>query len=251
MQVLSNSWVMSKRCLTTSLRNPETIGTAIFVPAIVMALFGLIFGNVVDVGEYSYIDFIVPGIILQTVAQAVAGAAISVNNDMKKGIIDRFRSMKISKSSVLTGHVIAAVVRNIIATAVVIGVAIAIGFRPQAGFADWLAIAGILILYMIAITWIAVICGLIAKTPESAGTMPFLLFVLPYISSGFVPTETMPAWLGWFAEKQPMTPIINSLRALMLNMPIGDDLWLGLLWSAGIIIVSFIIAVQVYKHRTS
>jgi ABC-2 type transport system permease protein len=249
MQVLSNTWVMFKRCLITSLRNPENIGTAIFVPAIVMMLFGLIFGNVMDVGDYSYIDFIVPGIIMQTVAQAVTSVAISVNNDMNKGIIDRFRSMQISKSSVLNGHVLSAIVRNMIATAVVIGVAIAIGFRPQAGFLDWLIITFILALYMLAITWIAVICGLIAKTPESAGTMPFLLFVLPYISSGFVPVETMPRALKWFAENQPMTPIIDSLRALMLNMPAGRDLWVGIIWCVGITIVTFMIAVQIYKRK--
>jgi len=242
---------MTKRCLVISLRNPDNIATAIFVPAIVMALFGVLFGNVVDIGDYNYIDFIVPGIILQTVAQAVAGVAISVNNDMKKGMNDRFRSMSISKSSVLTGHVLSAVVRNMIATAVVIGVAFILGFRPQAGFADWLMIVGILVLYMLAVTWIAVICGIIAKSPEAAGTMPFLLFILPYISSGFVPVETMPRGLRWFAENQPMTPIIDSLRALTLGMDTGNNLTLALLWSVGIIVLAFVIAVQVYKNRTS
>jgi ABC-2 type transport system permease protein len=251
LKVFSNSWVMFRRCLTTSLRNPDTMATAIFVPAIVMLLFGLIFGNIMDVGDYSYIDFIVPGIILQTVAQAVTAAAICVNNDMKKGIIDRFRSMAIAKSAVLTGHVLAAVVRNMIATSVVIGVAVAIGFRPQASFTNWLIIAGLLILYMLAITWIAVICGLIAKTPESAGTMPFLLFILPYVSSGFAPVESMHVSLRWFAENQPMTPIIDSLRALMLNMPTGTNLPVAVIWSAGITAAAFIIAVQVYKRRLS
>jgi len=250
-RVFPDSWIMTSRCLLTSLRNPEAIGTAIFVPAIVMLLFGFIFGGVVDVGAFSYIDYIVPGIILQTVAQAVTSTAISVNNDMKKGIIDRFRSMDIAKSAVLTGHVLAAVVRNLITTVIVFGVAVAIGVRPQAGFADWLIIAGILVLYMLAITWIAVICGLIAKTPESAGSMPFLLFLLPYISSGFVPVETLPSWLRWFAEHQPMTPIIDSIRALMLNTPTGGALPIALIWSAGITVVAFTIAVQIYKRRLS
>jgi len=249
-RVFSDSWIMFKRCLITSLRNPDAILSAIFVPAIVMMLFGLIFGNVVDIGSYNYIDFIVPGIILQTAAQAVTASAISVNNDMNKGIIDRFRSMAISKSSVLTGHVLASVVRNMIATTIVIAVAIAIGFRPQASFTAWLGIAGLLILYMLAITWIAVICGLIAKSPETAATMPFMLFVLPYISSGFVPTATMPAALRWFAENQPMTSIIDSIRALMLNTPVGEALPLALIWSVGIIIVAFTIALQVYKRKT-
>jgi ABC-2 type transport system permease protein len=240
---------MFKRCFTISLRNPDTIGVAIIVPAIVMALFGLIFGSVMDVGEYTYIDFIVPGIILQTVAQAVTSTAVSLNNDMMKGIMDRFRSMPIAKSSMLTGHVMAAVVRNIISTTIVIGVAVLIGFRPQAGFADWLVIACILILYMLAVTWIAVICGLIAKTPESAGSMPFLLFVLPYLSSGFVPVEAMPAGLRWFAEKQPMTPIIDSLRNLMLNTATNDTLPLALLWSVGIIAAAFVISMQIFKRK--
>jgi len=249
MRVFSDSLTMFKRCLLISFRNPEAIGTAIIVPAIVMALFGLIFGNVMDVGDFSYIDFIVPGIILQTTAQGITSTAINVNNDMHKGIIDRFRSMAIAKSAVLTGHVLASVVRNMIATSIVIGVAVAIGFRPQAGIVDWLVVAGILVLYMLAITWIAVICGLIAKTPESAGTMPFLLFVLPYISSGFVPTETLPRGLVWFAENQPMTPIIDVLRGLMLNIHSGNALPIALAWCAGIIAVSFIIAVQVYKRK--
>ena len=250
-RLLSDSWTMSRRCLRTTFRNPEAFGTAIIVPAFVMLLFGLIFGNIMDVGSYRSIDFIVPGIILQTVAQGATASAVNVNNDMMKGIMDRFRSMPIAKSAVLTGHVLAAVVRSMITTAVAIGIAIAIGFRPQAGFVDWLIIAGILILFMLAITWIAVICGLIAKAPESAGTYPFMLFILPYVSSGFAPTETMPRGIRWFAENQPMTPIIDSVRALMLNTPTGDVLPLALLWSVGIIILTFTIAVQIYKRKIS
>jgi len=242
---------MFKRCLVTSLRNPDSIATAIFVPAIVMLLFGLLFSNAMDVGEYSYVDFIVPGVVLQVVAQGVAATAINVNNDMRKGIVDRFRSMDISKSSVLTGHVLAAVVRNIIATAVVVGSAVAIGFRPQAGFVGWLAIAGILVLYMLAITWIAVICGLAAKSPESAGTMPFLLFILPYISSGFVPIESIHRSLRWFAEHQPMTSIIDTLRALMMNESPGGNLLPALAWVVGITVAAFVISVQIYKRRTA
>ncbi|MCL2546881.1 MAG: ABC transporter permease [Oscillospiraceae bacterium] len=249
--VFADSWTMFKRCVTTSLRNPDAMATAILVPAIVMLLFGLIFGNVMDVGSYNYIDFIVPGIILQTIAQAATGTAINVNNDMTKGIIDRFRTMDIAKSSVLTGHVGAAVVRNIITTAVVLGVAFAIGFRPQAGFVDWLIIAGVLLLYMLAITWIAVICGIVAKSPESAGTMPFLLFVLPYISSGFAPVETLPRSIRWFAEHQPMTHIIDAARALMLGLPLGNSLLLAIVWSVGITVAAFALAVGVYKRKTS
>jgi len=247
--VILDSWLMFMRCLRTTLRNPDAFGQAIIVPAGVMVLFGLVFGNIMDVGAYSYIDFIVPGVILQTVAQGATASAIGVNNDMMKGIIDRFRSMPIAESSVLTGHVLAAVVRSMITAVVATGIAIAIGFRPDAGFIDWLLIAGVLVLYTLAITWIAVICGLIAKTPESAGTYPFLLFFLPYISSGFAPIESMPAGIRWFAANQPMSPIINSLRALMLNEPTGNSLPLALVWSVGIIILAFIISVAIYKRK--
>ena len=245
----TDAWILSKRCLRASFRNPEAFATAIIVPAIVMLLFGLIFGNVMDVGSYNYIDFIVPGIILQTVAQGATASAINVNNDMTKGVMDRFRSMSIAKSAVLIGHVVASVVRSVITTAVAIGVAFAIGFRPQAGLADWLIITGVLVLFILAITWIAVICGLIAKSPESAGSYPFLLFILPYVSSGFAPIETLPNGLRQFAQFQPMTPIIDSVRALMLGTPSGNALPLALAWSVGIILVAFFIAVQVYKRK--
>jgi len=145
--------------------------------------------------------------------------------------------------------VLASIMRNIMTTVVVIGVAVLIGFRPQASFVDWLMIAGILILFMLAITWLAVINGLVAKAVESAGSMMVVLFILPYISSGFVPTETMSGWLRVFAENQPMSPIINVLRALMLGLPMGNALPLALAWSIGITVVAFVVAVQVYKRR--
>jgi len=249
--VFLDSWIMFKRCLRTTLRNPDTFGTAIIVPAGVMVLFGLIFGNIMDVGDYTYIDFIVPGVILLAIAQGATASAVGVNNDMMKGIIDRFRSMPIAKSAVLTGHVLAAVMRSILTSAIAMGIAIAIGFRPQAGIAQWLLIVGILALYIMAITWIAVICGLIAKAPESAGTYPFMLFILPYFSSAFAPIETMPAGIRWFASYQPMTPIVDSIRALMLNEPTGNSFPLALIWSIGIIILSFTIAVAIYNRKHS
>ncbi|MCL2386486.1 MAG: ABC transporter permease [Defluviitaleaceae bacterium] len=249
MRIISDSYVMFKRSMKISLRNPDAIAMAIIVPAFVMWLFGTVFGNITDVGYDNYINFIVPGIILQAVCQATTAAAITVNNDINKGIIDRFRSMPISKSAVLIGHVLASVARNTLTAAIIIGVAFIIGFRPEAFVADWLLIAAILILFMLAITWLAVICGLVAKTPESAGSMMGPLFILPFLSSGFAPTETMTGAVRWFAENQPMTPIINSTRALMLNTPTENALPLSLIWSVGIIIIAFAVAVQVYKRK--
>jgi ABC-2 type transport system permease protein len=217
-----------------------------------MFLFGTVFGNIADIGnDFNYIDFIIPGIILQSVAQASIYSAMNVTTDMTKGIVDRFRSMPISKSAVLIGHTGAGVVRNAVTAAVIIGTAFILGFRPQGGFANWLMVIGFLILIIIALALIAVLCGLISKTTEGSSGLMFPLFILPFLSSGFAPTETMPAGIRWFAEIQPMTPIINTVRALMLDMPTDNSFWIALAWCAGIIIVAFIAAVQVYKRKLS
>jgi len=246
---LYDSKVMFKRCMKIALKNPEALVQATVTPIFLMLLFGAVFGNIADVGAYNYVDFIVPGIILQAVAQATQYTAINISNDMTRGIIDRFRSMPIARSAVLIGHTAASVVRNVMTTAFIIGTAFIVGFRPQAGFADWLIIAGILLLIVTAISCIAVLCGLLAKTPESASGYMFPLFILPFISSGFAPTETMHVAIRWFAEYQPMSPVINSLRFLMLDTPVGNDLFIALAWSVGIIIAAFIAAVQIYNRK--
>jgi len=249
--LLLDSWIMFKRCMMISLRNPEALIQATVTPIFLMLLFGTVFGSIADVGEINYIDFIVPGIILQAVAQATQYTAINISTDMTKGIIDRFRSMPIAKSAVLIGHMGASIVKNIITVAIMIGTAFIVGFRPQADFTGWLMTAGILVLAVTAISCIAVLCGLISKAPEGAAGLMFPLFILPFLSSGFTPTETLPRWLGWFAEHQPMSPIIDSTRALMLGWPTDGSLWLALAWCAGVIIVAFTAAVQVYKRKLS
>jgi ABC-2 type transport system permease protein len=242
---------MFKRCLLIAMRNPEALAMATITPFFLMFLFGTVFGNIADIGDFNYIDFIVPGIILQSVAQAAQYSAINVTTDMTKGIIDRFRSMPISKYAVLIGHTGAGMVRNTITTLVIIATAFILGFRPQGGFMNWLIVVGFLMLIIIAMSLIAVLCGLISKTAEGSTGLMFPLFILPYLSSGFAPTETRPRGIGWFAEIQPMTPIIDSIRALMLDMPAGNSLWIALAWCAGIIIAAFITAAQVYKRRLS
>jgi ABC-2 type transport system permease protein len=246
---LYDSWVMFKRCLLIATRNPEALFMATITPFFLMFLFGTVFGSIADVGDFSYIDFIIPGIILQAVGQAAQYSAINMTTDMTKGIIDRFRSMPISKSSVLIGHAGAGVVRNTITTTVIIGTAFILGFRPQAGFTDWLIILGFLLLIIIAFSLMAVLFGLIAKTPEGSSGLMFPLFILPYLSSGFAPTETMPRGLSWFAQNQPMTPIIDTIRNLMLGLPTDNSLWVALAWCVGIIIVAFVAAAQVYKRK--
>jgi len=240
---------MFKRCLLISMRNPEALVQATVTPFFLMFLFGTVFGSIADIGDFNYIDFIIPGIILQSVAQAAQYSAINVNTDMTKGIIDRFRSMPISKYAVLIGHAGAGIVRNAITTAVIIGTAFILGFRPQCGFVNWLLVVGFLVLIVIAMSLIAVLCGLISKTAEGSSGLMFPLFILPFVSSGFAPTDTMPGGVRWFAEIQPMTPIINSIRALMLDMPTNYSLWIALAWCVGIIIMAFVAAAQVYKRK--
>jgi len=246
-----DSFTMTKRCSLISLRNIDTVITSIVVPILMMILFVYVFGGAIDVGDHNFIDYIVPGIIIQCIGSAAAGTAISVNNDLRKGIFDRFRSMPISKSSVLTGHVLSATCRNILTTVIVILVAILLGFRPSASFSGWLLVFGLLVLYIFAITWMSLIFGLITKSPEAAASLTIVGMILPYISSGFVPTETMPSGLRAFAENQPMTPIINSIRALMMNTSPGRDLWLALIWSFGLLIFAFLLAVKIYKNQSN
>ncbi len=246
-----DSWIMFKRCLLISLRNPEALLMATITPFFLMLLFGTVFGNIADVGSLNYIDFIVPGIIMQSLGQASQHSAMNVATDMTKGIIDRFRSMSISKSAVLIGHTGAGVVRNTISSTVIIITAFVLGFRPHSGFVDWLIVAALLILVNIAISLLAVLCGLISKSPEGSSGLMFPLFILPFISSGFAPTDTMSGGIRWFAEIQPMTPIIDSIRALTLGLPLGNSLWIALAWCIATIIIAFSAAAQVYKHRLS
>lgn len=249
--IFFDSWIMFKRCLLISLRNPEALLMATITPFFLMLLFGTVFGNIADVGDINYIDFIVPGIIMQSIGQASQHSAMNVATDMTKGIIDRFRSMSISKSAVLIGHTGAGVVRNAISITIIICTAFILGFRPQADLVDWLIVVGLLMLVNIAISLLAVLCGLISKTAEGSSGLMFPLFILPFISSGFAPTDTMSGGIQWFAKIQPMTPIIDSIRALTLDLPLGNSLWIALVWCVGIIIVAFTASAQVYKRKLS
>ncbi len=247
--IFLDSWIMFKRCLLISMRNPEALLMATITPFFLMLLFGTVFGNIADIGDFNYIDFIVPGIIMQSIGTASQHSAMNVATDMTKGIIDRFRSMSISKSAVLIGHTGAGVVRNVISTTVIVDTAFILGFRPQGGFVDWLIVVGLLMLVNITISLLAVLCGLISKTAEGSSGLMFPLFILPFISSGFAPIDTMSGGIRWFAEIQPMTPIIDSIRALTLDLPLGNSLWMALAWCVGIIIVAFAASVQVYKRK--
>jgi len=240
------------RSLKLSLRSPEAMIMALAVPAILMVVFVYVFGGAMDVGGMSVVNFIVPGIILQTIGQSVPTTAVGINNDMRKGVVDRFRTMPIAKSSVLLGHVAATLLRSLATVTVTIGAAFVVGFRPEAGVVQWFTAAGILALYILMMAWLAVVSGVHASDPESASGLMALVGVLPFLSSGFVPTETMPWALRLFAENQPMTPIINSVRSLFLNEPIPEGaLGLALLWCVGLAAVFYGLAMCLYRRKTA
>ena len=244
-----DTWVMFKRCLIISLRNPETLLTATLIPFCLILLFGTVFGSISDVGDYNYIDFIVPGIIFQSIAQASQYSAMNVASDMSKGIVDRFRCMSISKSSVLIGHTGAGLIRGLISSIIILATAPILGFKPQAEFTDWFLIIVLLFLINITFTLIAVLCGTISKSVEGATGLLFPLFILPFVSSGFGPVDTMPSGISWFAALQPMTPMIDSLRALTLGLPLGNRLWVTLAWCIGLSIVSLAVSMKTYNKK--
>lgn len=247
--IFSDSWVMFKRCLITSLRNPETLLTATIVPFLLMFLFGTVFGGITTIDNYT--NFIVPGIVLQSIAQSSQFCAMSVASDMTNGIVDRFRSMSISKTAVLIGHTGAGVVRGSISTMTIFVTALLLGFRPEATFLHWIFIIAFIILVNVAISLLAVMCGLLAKTPEGSSGLMMPLVVLPYMSSGFSPVESMGGAMQAFAKYQPMTPMIDSIRALTLNTPLNNSLWISLAWCVGLIIVAFGFSSHIYNRKAA
>jgi ABC-2 type transport system permease protein len=207
------------------------------LPVILMLLFVYLFGGAIDTGG-RYLNYVVPGVIVLCVGFGAGQTAVSVAQDMRTGVIDRFRSMDIGGPAVLAGHVAASLLRNSVATVMVIGVAVAIGFRPQATIVEWLATAGILLVFMATISWLAAALGLLAREPEAAAGFTFFVSFLPYLSSAFVPVETMPSWLQGVASHQPITPIVESVRGLLLDGAVGSHTGPALAWCAGILAAS-------------
>lgn len=246
---IQDTWTMFKRCMLLSLRNLDAFLTGIGTPILMMLLFVYVLGGAMNVGNVNYVDYLVPGILLQCIGQCGSTTAISVNNDLKRGIIDRFRSMPIASSSILIGHALAAIIRNIITTSLILAMALLIGFKPIAGIIQWFIVVGVLVLFITAITWISIIFGLIASSTESANGISAFIMFLPYLSSGFVPTETMPIALRIFAEKQPMTPIIETIRSLLMNRTMDKNFLPAILWCIGLFVVAYVGAVIIYKKK--
>ena len=247
----SDSLTLVGRSVRHSLRSVDALTVAIALPVMLLLLFVYVFGGAIDTrGGGDYVDFVVPGIVLLCAGFGSAAAAVSVNDDMTTGVVDRFRSLPIVSSALVGGHVLATVLRNLVSTALVLCVALLAGFRPDATPLEWIAACGLLVLWMLAIAWIAACFGLIAKDAEAAGAFSFFVMFLPYVSSAFVPVATMPAGPRAFAEHQPVTALADTLRALLTGTPGGDAL-AAVLWCGGAIVVGCAGAAWLYRRRTA
>lgn len=247
--VIGDTAVLTGRSLRHITRSVDTIITTAVTPIALMLLFVFVLGGAIDTGGGSYIDYLLPGILLITVASGIAYTAYRLFLDLQGGILERFRSMPIARSAILWAHVLTSVVANLVSVAVVVAVALVLGFRSNAGVGGWLAVTGILAVFTLALTWVAIIAGLTAKTVDGASAFSYPLIFLPFISSAFVPTESMPGPVRWFAENQPVTSIVNSIRALLTRQPIGADLWVALAWCVGILVVAYAVSLAVYRRR--
>ncbi len=243
--------VMLGRSMRHIFRSLDTIITVTIMPIAFMLLFVYVLGGAIQTGTDSYVNYLLPGILLMAIASGIAYTALRLFLDMKRGIFERFHSMPIARSAALWGHVLTSLVSNAISVVVIILVALIMGFRSSAGVLSWLAVAGILALFTLALTWIAAIAGLSAKSVDGAGAFSYPLLFLPFISSAFVPTETMPSVVRAFAENQPVTSIVNAIRALLAEQPVGNDIWVALAWCIGITVVAYIFAMRAYRRRAS
>jgi ABC-2 type transport system permease protein len=247
-----DSSTMVRRQLKRLVRYPSMTVQLVVTPVIVLLLFVYVLGGTLGAGlgggRDAYVDYVVPGILLMAAATAATGTAVMVATDMTEGIIARFRTMRIWRASVLTGHVVGSVVQQLLGMAVLIGIALAIGFRPNATVVEWVAVAGMLTLFAVAITWLAVALGLKSATPEAASNAPLPLVLLPFLGSGFVPTDSMPAALRWFADYQPFTPIMETVRGLLLGSSIGNSAAIALAWCVGITALSYVWAKRAFDR---
>ncbi|MFE2999494.1 ABC transporter permease [Nocardia sp. NPDC059246] len=245
---VQDSATMVGRNLRHTLRSPDTMIMTIAVPVTILLMFVYVFGGAMNVGG-SYIDYVVPGILLLCAGFGSGATAVAVATDLHSGIVDRFRAMAVSRSAVLTGHVLESVLRNLLTTGLVVLVAVALGFRPTADPLRWLAVAGMLAGFVLALSWAAAALGLLASNPEAANGFMFIFMFLPYVSSAFVPTHTLPSWLRGFAQHQPVTSIAETVRGLLMDTPVGDSAPTALAWCAGIALIGYLGAGALFRRR--
>lgn len=246
---LSDTNALLGRSLRHILRSPDTIVTTAITPIVMLLMFVYVFGGAIDTGGGTYVNYLLPGILLITVASGVAYTSLRLFTDVASGIFERFQSMPIARSAVLWGHVLTSLIANLTSLVVVVLVALAIGFRSGAGILAWLGAFGIIVAFTLALTWLAVIAGLAARSPDGAGAFAYPLLFLPFVSSAFVLTEGMPGPVRWFAEHQPVTSIVDTLRNLFAERPLGNDLWTAVAWCVGLLVVAWALAVRAYHRR--
>jgi len=247
---LQDTAAMIGRSLRRSLRTPDTLIMGIALPVILMLLFVYVFGGAIRTGQAAYVDYVVPGIVLLCAGYGAATTAVSVASDMTGGLMNRFRTLPVRPVAALTGHVVESVVRNAVSTALVVGVAYLAGFRPTAGLGEWLAVAGLVLLYVLALTWTAVCIGMVSSGPEAANGFTFAIMFLPYVSSAFVPPESMPRVLEWIATHQPVTPVTDTVRAWLIGAPGGQPL-VAVAWCAGLLVVARLTAAWLFRRRAA
>jgi ABC-2 type transport system permease protein len=247
-KALHDTGVLFGRSMRHILRSPDTIITVAIMPIMFMLLFVYVFGGAIQAGTDNYVNYLLPGILLIAIASGIAYTAFRLFTDRQKGLFTRFHSMPVARSSVLWAHVLTSLISNAISVVLIILVAFIMGFRSSAGVLEWLEVAGILVLFTLALTWIAVIPGLTAKSVDGASAFSYPLIFLPFISSAFVPTATMPAVVRVFAENQPVTSIVDTVRSLLNSEPIGNEIWIALAWCVGITVVAYFFAMRAYRR---
>jgi ABC-2 type transport system permease protein len=243
--------IMIERCLRLSRRNLEVLTTSIITPIILMLMFVYLFGGAIQTGAQQYITYVVPGVLILCVSQSVSVTAVSVSQDLTTGIIDRLRSLDVSGAAVLAGHVVAGTARNVVATLLAFAVALLIGFRPTTVPPEWLGAVAMLLLFVFAISWVAAVIGLFARSPEAASGFAFFFFFLPYASSAMVPVRTMPSWIQGFAQHQPITPVTETIRSLLLGTAVGAYPLEAVIWCSGILLISVLLAGLLFQRRAA
>lgn len=248
--LVHDTLTMVGRCVRLSRRQVDALLTSVMLPVMLMLMFVYLFGGAIHTGT-AYVRYVVPGVILLCAGYGASMTAVSVSHDMTSGIIDRFRSMDIAGTSILGGHVAASVARNLASMVLVFAVAFLIGFRSEASAIEWVAAVGLLLLFVLAFSWLSAAIGLLARSPDAASGFTFFVLFLPYPSSAFVPIKTMPSWIHGFANHQPVTPVIESVRALLLGLPVGTTAWRALAWCAAILVVSMVLAGVLFRRGTA
>src|SRR5262245_43185346 len=251
MRFFGDTALLTGRTMRHITRSLDTILTVAITPIALMLLFVYVFGGAIRTGSHHYVNYLLPGILLITIGMGISYASLRLFTDMQSGIFERFQSMPIARSSVLWAQVLTSVVSNLISLALVVLVALLMGFRSGAGVLAWLAVAGILVLFTLALTWLAMIAGLSAKSTDGAGAFSYPLIFLPFISSAFAPTHTMPGPVRAFADNQPVTSIVNTIRNLFAQHPVSTSIWTALAWCFGILVVAYALALASYRRKVA